>query len=361
MKKLYFGLIAIFLGTSAYAQTSSCTQVLRLVRTTYEQGRLHELPKLVEGCLKSEDPNKSFTKAEKREAYRYLTLSYIYLEEPEAADSMMLKLLETDHFYQVNDLVDPAEFVALYNKFRVDPVFRLGMKLGLNITQPTVLNYYNVGSTAGGQGTYGMKPAFNVYLSYEHDLGKKTLRSTRKKFVMTGEIGLVTRNYNYTNNDLGTLENPKGVQSVQEGVVSQSWIDVNAIAQYKLKNTINLQTYIGFGPGISYLLSSNNQANTTLANSFTVTGPSVDDSKVYNKLVYSATVVAGLKYKVGELYVTGEARYQVGFSNVVNPSSRTNPELAFDYQMQYNDYRMSNFAINIGVIYPYFKPKKLIK
>ena len=42
-------------------------------------------------------------------------------------------------------------------------------------------------------------------------------------------------------------------------------------------------------------------------------------------------------------------------------ASRSNAELAFTYQGQYNDYRMSNLMLSVGITYPYFKPKKLIK
>jgi len=108
MRRLYLSIIFSVFGLSVgYSQTATnCTQTIRQIRLTYEQGRLHELPDLAKGCLRN-----GFTKEEKREAYRYLTLAYIYLEEPDSADINMLKLLETDHFYQVNQTIDPAEFI----------------------------------------------------------------------------------------------------------------------------------------------------------------------------------------------------------------------------------------------------------
>src|SRR5882672_2230160 len=116
MKRLYFLIIGSVVNvTTAFSQASNCTQTLRLIRTTYDQGRLHELPSIAEGCLTA-PKGKGFTDEEKKEAYRYLTLAYIYLEEPEKADEMMLKLLETEHFYVVNTSIDPAEFIALYKK-----------------------------------------------------------------------------------------------------------------------------------------------------------------------------------------------------------------------------------------------------
>lgn len=356
MKRLYFLAVCWAVGISpAFSQATNCTQVGRLMQTTYEQGRLHELPGMAEACLKGQS-GQGFSKEERKSALRYLTLSYIYLEEPEKADEMMLQLLNTDHFYQPNKEVDPAEFIALYNKFRHDPLYRLGFKGGINFTQPVVTNYYNVGSAAAGQGKYAMGSSFHIYGLFEKDI-TKTL-----PIVLAAELGFVSRSYSYENLQLATAdEDPTMSISTQLFNFSQSFLDLNVIGQYKLKNTVNMQYYVGIGPGISYLLSSSNEAKTVLGNGFTVTGGAIDDSNSYNKLLFSATLVAGLKYKFGEVYLTAEARYQMGFTNVVNAATRTNPEIAFDYQGRYNDYRINNYAISGGIIIPFFTPKKMIK
>jgi len=357
--------------TPAFSQARNCTQVLRLIRTTYEQGRLHELPNLAgvkldangrftqfEGCLQ-EGGAQVFSKDEMREAYRYLTLSYIYLEEPEKADDMMVRLLNTDHFYEPNKEVDPAEFIALYNKFRHEPLYRIGGKGLINLTQPVVNNYYNVGSAGAGKGSYSMSPGFQFFLFFEKDFFHK---APWNRIVLAAEIGYVGRSYTYTNSELATTdETPSVPNSSQEFQISTNYVDFNVIGQYKLKNTIALQTYVGAGPGISYLLGSTNQASTLLGNGFTVTGSAVDDSDSYTKLLYSLNLVAGAKLKFGEVYLTGEVRYQMGFTNVIDQSSRTNPEIAYDYQGRYNDYNVNTMMINIGVIYPHFKPLKLIR
>lgn len=359
MKRLYLLAACWVIGVApAFSQARNCTQVLRLIRTTYEQGRLHELPALAEGCLKGEGAQ-GFSKEERKEAYRYLTLSYIYLEEPEKADDMMVQLLNTDHFYEPNKEVDPAEFIALYNKFRHDPLYRIGLKFGMNLTQPVVTNYYNVGSAGAGQGGYSMSPSFQVYGVFEKDFFRK---KPWNRLVLAAELGYFTRGYTYTNDQLATAdEDPSKAISNQEFQFSQQYLDLNVIGQFKFKNTINLQTYLGGGPGISYLLGSSNQATTLLGNGFTVTGSAVEDTDSYTKLLYSLNLVAGIKYKFGEVYLTAEARYQMGFTNVVNNETRTNDEVAFDYQGRYNDYRFNNMTLSIGIIYPHFKPLKLIR
>ncbi|MEJ0056087.1 MAG: outer membrane beta-barrel protein [Bacteroidota bacterium] len=353
MKRLYFLILVLFSGATAFSQTTNCTQVLRLARTQYEQGRLHEMPALMEGCLSS---STGFTKEEKREAYRLLTLAYIYLEEPEKADESMLALLNTDHFFQINPSLDPAEFIALYNKFRHEPLFWVTGKFGVNITQPTIINNYYVASQAATAGKYGLKPTIQFFAAFEKDIFKK--------ITLAPEVGFVARSYSYNNPSLihpdETPADPSKIAK-QDFIINQSWVDLNVIVHYKLMNTQNTKAYIGGGPGASYIIGSSNQASTVLGNAFTVTGGSVDDKKSYRQLVYSINAVAGGKKKFGEIYVMAELRYQFGLANVVDPAVRTNQEVAFDYQGQYNDYRMSNISLSIGVAYPYFKPKKLIK
>ncbi len=364
MRSFYLCIIFLAVGLSVgYSQNTSCTQTIRLIRAQYEAGRLHELPQLASGCLNPRPGQQGFTKEEKREAYRYLTLAYIYLEEPDSADINMLKLLETDHFYSINETIDPAEFIALYKKFRTKPIFRYGLKVGVNTTQPNTLQYYNVGSKAGGAGKYGMAVGFNAMLAFEKDLKGKF-----EKFVLAPEIAYVSRTFNYANSNLNFADqNPDSTVSTQLFVFSQQWLDFNGIVQYRMKTRQDPQdfyVYFGAGPGISYLLSSKNQASTsygTGSNGYTVTGQQVEDTGSFNSLVYSAVLTAGLKKRIGEIYVTADIRYQIGLSNVVNTASRTNQVIGFDYAGSYNNYRMNNVMVQIGVLFPRFVPKKLVK
>src|SRR4051812_40329491 len=101
MQKKYWLYLLVCFGLHAQntlAQTTSCAQTLRLARSTYDQGRLHELPELLKNCLEN-----GFTKPEKVEAYKFLALSYTYLEEPDQADAAMLMLLQTDHYFEINE------------------------------------------------------------------------------------------------------------------------------------------------------------------------------------------------------------------------------------------------------------------
>jgi hypothetical protein len=351
-------LILAFLGLSvstAYAQ--SCAQTLRLATSSYDQGRLHELPGLLKKCL--DDPN-GFTKTDRVTAYKLLTLSYIYLEEPEKADSAMINLLKTDHFFEPNQAVDPAEFIGLYKTFRTKPVFSIGGKFGVNLTQVNVLANYYTGGDAVGNGKYSSTIAIQGGFSFEKNLFQQSKKKFLKQLILAPEILYVSRSIGYTNTPMNTISATNLVNQVF--AESQTWLDLNVLLQYQLNPKSRFNPYVTLGPGISYLLGTSSSGPTTRGTTGNVvSGPAIDLANSYNKTVYSVTAGAGAKIKVGSLYVTGELRYQYGLVNAVNPEKRTNVEYTFDYAAQLNDFSVNNVSFMIGASIPVFKPQKLKK
>ncbi len=356
-KKCIVGFLLVFVCSYGYAQTSTCAQTLRLARSTYEQGRFHEIPALLENCLASGDSR--FTKQERVEALRILTLAYLYQEEPELADETMIRLLNTDHFYEPNVNVDPAEFTALYATFRTDPVFAIGVKFGANNTYPAAMSNFYVGSASIGNGEYS--PIFNIQFgaSFEKKLfgGKKNSKLSR--LTAAPEIMLSNHSFSYANEVLTTNDQTGDPYSRIDVKYSQSRLDLNGLVQYQLKeSTIN--PYIMAGPGISYLMKTDAEMETQFPfEGSVVTGPSVDVTDTFNALDYTAIAGAGLKFKFGEIYLAADIRYKYGLTNLINKSSRSNSEATFDYGSVPNDMRQSSVIVNIGFTWPYFNPKKL--
>lgn len=353
MKKLLFILfLSGFIFKSALAQTTSPAQTLRLARSTFEQGRLHELPGLLEKYLKQ-----GFSNSEKIEAYKLLTQAYIYLEEPEKADQAMLDLLRTDHYFEINEAVDPAEFVALYKTFRTTPLFRVGIKLGPTATMPAISEVFAVNSNSLGNGKFGPKVNLSVGVVFEKDLFNWI-----KNFSIAPEFMYVMRTYDYTNSrfNSGDQDPDAAVVTQEQNLHQQKWADLNLLVQYKFKET-TLNPYFSVGPGLSYLLGATNEIRTQVDGQGAITGPSLDTKTSYNKLAYSAIFSVGSKIRVGSFYLTGDIRYQVGLNNVVNPSARSNSVAVFDYGYVPSNYRQNNFTVNLGLVVPYFNPVKLTK
>jgi hypothetical protein len=290
-----------------------------------------------------------------------LTMAYIYLEEPEKADEAMLNLLRTDHFFEVDRNVHPAEFISLYNKFRTKSLFRIGANLGPTFNMASVYSDEYVGQTAAGAGKYAPKVGFQIGLVFEKDILE---RGNDKPPLLTlaPEVVYAIRSYGYSStpfvNDVD--ETPA---AAQEYTAKINRFEINPLVKVNLRKS-NLNPHIIVGPGLNYLLSNtisgavlnwNNGAGT-------VTGPDIDTYKsTGNALSVSGVLGFGVRLRFGSVYGTLDLRWRQDISNFINSSSRNVPEVQFDYAVASDNFRLSTFSVNLGIQYAYFNPKKLIK
>lgn len=369
MKKLFYcGLIFfVLIGYRGQSQTVlTGAQILRTARSSYDQGRLHELPALLEDAFKKE----SFkSDNEKVEAYKILILTFIYLEEPEKADENMLQLLHTDHFFEpINS--DPVEFKNLYNKFRTKPVFSIGFRGGLNQTFINTIANDFVTAESQGNGTYTPNLGFNLALVFETQLKGKF-----EKFLLNPELMYTTQSFTYNNDrifindfqgdDPATtteVETDTDVATATHKIV-HTRAQLNFLVQYKL-GTGKFNPYVFLGPSVGYLLSSSFDGLSQYEG-VEVAG-TVDNTQNYKPLNYSAIAGGGFKYKLGSIYVTADLRYQYGLFNVVenknlNKQTPENILLQNSFLYKDNDFSIHQAMFHFGIIYPIFKPKKLIK
>lgn len=352
----------------------TCAQRLRLARATYEAGRLHELVGTILGPEAKGCFDAGFSIQEEVDALKLLTLAHIYLEDPLEADNAMLQLLGTDHFYKPDYTSDPAEYLALYATFRTDPVIAITGRFGGNVTLPTLLAVSPVSSEVNSV----FKPGFSIQagLSAEKEFFPKA-KNFLKNTELIADVMFVSRSHKMEDEDLFrnvptdiiSETNPE-VKPARGALASykatSSWIDLHIFAKYRFNKESKWDPYVGLGPGISLLLKSEvdlaltqrtRQDGETLT--ATITGPAINVKSSYYSITNSATALGGFKTKLGSIYLVFEARAQFGLRNLINAKNRSNPELVNDYGKQLNDYRQSNFSLNIGVTYPYFKPKKL--
>jgi hypothetical protein len=344
MKKILFlSVIVVFFAREVSAQITSCAQTLRLARSTYEQGRLHELPDLLKSCLES-----GFTTTEKVEAYKWLTLAYIYLEEPEKADEMMLNILQTDHYFEINESVDPAEFIALYNTFRTKEIYRLGLKLGANASQPNLISSNNA-STASSKYQYGFGFSGSI-------VGEIPFY---KKLTFNPEIQL---------NLLGFKNKATSVQSTGDFVTTMnqklSYVSIPLVVQYQIWDNIKnkkkrIKPYVLAGVAPDYLFGSTRSLNESRAGYPPVTG-SYNTLSSMNKVNISAVIGAGFRMRVGGGYFVTEVRYKYGFKPVTTSKTTYSNEIPV-FGDKYADgiYYINSLSITVGYVQNFFNPKKL--
>jgi hypothetical protein len=330
---LLSGAVATFVSAQ-----STCTQTLRTARSTYDQGRLHELPVLLDGCIKN-----GFTKQELVEAYKLLTLAYIYLEEPKKADEAMLSLLRTDHYFEINEATDPAEFVALYKTFRTNPIYRLGAKVGANASQPNVVE-----SVEANQGTSKYQYRVHVQFHVAVDI------PLTKSLTLCPELGIMQRSFKYEN--IVTYQDTTFVSTITE---TQSWASLPVTLQYQF-NKFSFKPYIAIGAQADYLLGSTLSAERIRQGFQSIQQESEDFKASREKLNVSVLAAAGARFKLGGGFIVTEVRFAYGLTNISSKESAfQSNQLSFKYGYADSIFKINSLSVTAGYVYNIFNPKKL--
>jgi hypothetical protein len=348
-------LLLLLISYTAFAQTGATpAQTLRLARATYEQGRLHEIPtQLNDGVISA------MTKQEKVEAYKILCLSYIYLEEPEKADEAMLNILISDPYFEINDAVDPAEFVALYKTFRTLPIFRIGAKLGVDATRPNVIES-TTASDLTSNSEFSSLIGINFGLLADMPINERLslhaeLLYSQKKFGAT----LVTERINP--DSLVDLN----LQNTTEAIESQTWLSLPLAVQYKpfgKKSGFNekFNPYVSLGVTIDYLLAAKITGEQIRDDQTSIQEKSFELEPSRNPINLSIMAAIGIKFRIGGGYVVSEVRYLYGLTNISSKESAfKNQDLPFELNYADPVFKLSSLGISAGYIQNIFNPKKL--
>ncbi|MEX2232462.1 MAG: porin family protein [Cyclobacteriaceae bacterium] len=337
-------LLAVVLSAGCYVARgqSTCPQTLRLAQSIYEQGRLHELPQLLEHCLREG----GFNDEEQVNAYKLLTLTYIYLEEPAKADEMMLALLRTDTEFKVNDDVDPAEFVALYKTFRTYPIYRIGGKMGAVATAPSVVSSDYADD---GVNEYSYNFGFSIAVSGEIPLG-----TLSKKFALNPELSLQIISFNGLNHFADEVR-------VSETTETQTWISLPVSIQYSLYEKGITNIFAGGGFSADYLLSSSLKILTNRGeNNSSVPENSLKMMEQRNRFNAGVILSAGFKRKIGKGYLITEVRYKLGLLPVsTKADTYENPVTLWDNKYVDGIYKLNSISLSVGYLINRFNPKKL--
>jgi hypothetical protein len=317
---------------------STCTQTLRTARSTYDQGRLHELPVLLEGCIKN-----GFTQQERVEAYKLLTLAYIYLEEPKKADEAMLNLLRTDHYFELNLATDPAEFVSLYKTFRTNPVYRLGLKVGVNASQPNVIESVEANE---GSSEYKYRIAFQFHVAADIPLSNT--------LTLCPELGLMQRSFKYEN-----IVNYNDTTFTATAIETQTWLSLPLSIQYQFPK-LSFKPYIGLGVQADYLLSANIGVERIRQGFQFLQQETTDFTPQRKKTNVAMLAAAGARFKLGGGFIVTEVRFYYSLTAINDKSSAFQSDgLTFKYGYADSIFKVNSLSVTAGYVYNIFNPKKL--
>lgn len=343
MRKFLPGFLIFFLGfTLTSAAQNSCSQNLITARQVYQEGKLQELPGLLESCIKN-----GFSKDERVEAYRLLILSYLFSEEQKKAEKTMLTLLRVNPEYQVNPEVDPVELINLYNKFKTDPAFLWGVNAAgnYNLIRPTAL--YGSNNVEEQKGKYSKTFGFQAGIT-------ATIFLT-DPWSLHPELNYKSTSFTLTK----TLSTSTSQTKKQVSTETQQWIQLPVAVHYRLLGDKQRFVYADGGVAIDYLLSSKlSTSGTSLGNE--VARNNVDISNMRRSINGVVFLGIGGQMKQGRNYLSAFVRFYYGILNQVIADNRySNPDLYIGAGYVDNDYLVHYISAGIAFQIPKYNPKKI--
>lgn len=330
-------LMELISAHTANAQTDSCAIKMKNAGMAYEQGDYDGAINLLKWVL----PECSLDKSEKIEANKLLILSYLKVDNLEAADNAAAAIMKIDPYYKPDKFKDDPKLSSLFDKYQPIPVFRIGFSAGINRTVVAVEQAYSIvhnDDVAENFSEYNSKTGFQLGLNAEY-------RVYRNLWV---ELGGQFRQSQYEH-ILDSVENTTITYSEK-----LSYFDVPLnVKYYIMEKTIS--PYVFAGATFSFMT---NALGTTER----------DDLKdIVNRTDYRNTFMmgfhggAGASYRIKGIQLFAGLHYAYYPDNVNKEGTRyadlTN---VFKYYYIDDDFRMDNWQINAGVNYTIgYKNKKV--
>jgi len=268
---------------------------------------------------------------EKIQANKLLMLSYIAVDNLEAANAVAKSVMKENPNYKPDKLKDDPKINSLFEKYKPAPILHVGIFGGINIPSIHVTNTYSIvhSDNATGLSTYSNKIGFQFGAKAEY-------RAYRDLWVSGG---ILFRQTSYEH-DLDSIGN----QTVKY-VEKLNYLDFPFSAKYYFLKK-NLQPYLEAGVDLSLLTSAN--STTSRGGQQDV----VDVTSLRNTFQAGYFGAIGYNYKYNSLLFFIDLRY-IYFPRQVNkPGTRYDENTnLWKYYYVDNDFTMNIMQINIGASY----------
>lgn len=327
-----------------------CSQNLIDAQALFAAGKLNQVEAKLQGCLA--DKKGGFTKDERIQAFKLLSVTYTYLEEYAKADEAVLNLLRTENEYTVNPEIDPTEFIRLYQKFRTYPIFQVGIHGSLAIPNFTFGYTYENSGMETNAGEFKWNIGFSAGLDFEIPL-----RTIDERFILCPSV--IYSNLSYTE----TLSPQTGANTIGtvSGTEVESRVGVPVLGRYNFRNRAG-QKYIPFVEGggvVSYLISAEfTQPSGLIANNFVQPAP-IDFKVNRNMLNYGAVIGGGVMTDIpmGIIELRLDYCYNINQTNIIQPLNNS----AINTLISEPQFHMHNITLSIGYMRKIYKPKKMVE
>ena len=354
--------VCVFLFTGFFASGQDCSANLDRAKLNYREGKLYDIPGIMEGCL----GNNKLSRQQQVEAYELLSLTYLYIDEPELAEESYLNLLRADPEYRPDSAVE-VEIEFLSKNFKTTPIFTLyPAKIGSNLSIPRIINMNGTDNTTGSKQSY--KPLWGLQIGGGADWQISNIWS------IGGEAWFHVSQFRFINQffDADSLQIDEQHWSLNVPIFLRYTHRINkwypyAYAGYSFSYLINSTADPNFFE-VTEVVNANGNVDRITNQDF---GRSLNLTPITNHFNHNILAGLGVKYRFQYRYISFDLRYTLGLNNILNtknqfdfgPGGEQNDirELVFRYGQVDNDFRLDNLSINFGYVYPLYRPRKIEK
>ena len=324
-----FMIIIIVVNSPAFTQSEEdCFARLKNASQLYDQGDY-------DGAIKILNEAKSicsYSKQDKIQVNKILILSYLGIDDLEAADAAAEETMRIDPNYEPDKLRDDSRLISLYDKYRPEERLVVGIYTGVNFSSVDVEKSYsvlynndapNLGSYDEGSGIQiGGFASYKAYKDLWVDLGVR-YRQSRYEHALNNIEG-ETVNYE---EELNYIDIPTGVK-------------------YYFLTDRMINPFVRIG------------ADLTILTEALATTSRIDEQDIVDRTDYREDFLVGMTGAVGASYRYNNFRFFTALQYAYYPTE-VNEEgtryadnvNVFKYFYVDDDFRMDNMQINIGAAY----------
>ncbi len=350
----FFGILLSWGNWELKAQQRelNCTQKLNQAEDMFDAGSLSGIPELLNGKRVKCFNKGGFSKEEKIRAYRLLALVHLFNDNGPEAEDAVINLLTADPEHPLSP-DDPIELKYLFDKYRSEPIFRIGAKIGVNQTF-----IRSIGEFGSYSNQDEVSKEFKAGIGFQAEL---TFEYTIiDNLEVLGGFAWAQTKYDIGYNSITSLSDiyPESTNFVVSLTETQSQIKVPLMVRYGYPFG-NLIPYATLGLSIDYLLNSSIAGSRAGTATRQLTSLSLLDNQMRKDWNWSYFAGVGVKLKSKTNFLLLEVRYNMAGANTVRTRYRYNNEkLLFDMAHVDDDKILNNLSVSFGYIMSIYKPKK---
>lgn len=310
-----------------FAQNNPCIEKLKTATRAYDEGRVNEVAAHLKECLEQ------LNKERRKEAYKLLVLSYMYLDEVDNVTKYMKKYLKLTRKLTKQKVryEGMTEFERVYRKYNTDPVFWYGISLGATYNKAKAtktclpVGFTNPGKYTPASGTL-VGLMFGISLSHSVWLGT--------------ELNYDLQQFGYVSTNASTE-----VSIVEK----RHLLRVPVYARYFLRNHWKkIRPFVSLGFWGNHLLLSQTKFHQT--NAVGQQTQSFDMMNHRARWEAGAMLGVGVLLKIKNIGILSlDFRYKPGFTNIVKPNQRLEQPGYKDDDMMVNV-----FSVSLGFCLPVY-------